>query len=156
MRVDIGNIRVRFDFSISRIVSVNGINSNVDTENREHILLWDFDHISYSLIIKGLKFVQDKYHLSTIHIITSSLFCYHAYCFTTVPKAEAMYIINETPYVDNVFFKLGVVRGYWTLRFTPKQHSKPPFVHIADLLSDIPENTTVLKNLEIVSYKTGA
>jgi hypothetical protein len=155
MKIDILNRRIRFDFSVSKTVDASGIDSNIDTENVQHILLWDFDDASYSQIVEGLRSIQTRCKLPTIHIIESSPKHFHAYCFTVVDKSTAMYIISSTPCIDYTFFKLGVVRGYWTLRITPKKRNHL-FHHVADLVSTkVAEDTSLSLLLEIVKYKTG-
>lgn len=145
---------MRIDLSVSRTVKVTGINSNIDTDNNEHILLWDFDETCLSDVIQSLKTVQETHTLPTIHIVQSSFEHLHAYCFCKFTTQMASYIISTTEYVDKIFWKLGVVRGYWTLRFTPKNKSTK-FTHVCDLSSNILEDMSVLQNLDVVKYITG-
>ena len=154
MRIDFLNIRIRLGFSVSKTVEVIGINSNVDAENKEHILLWDFDNIPYSEIVESLKSVQRFFVLPTIHVITSSPEHYHAYCFAKFPQATAMYIIGKTSYVDTVFFRFGILRNYWTLRITSKKHGQT-FCHVGDLPSDVPEDLSCAFLLDTIRYRTG-
>lgn len=155
MKIDLGKVRIRFDFSISRIVEVSGVNSNIDDTNKNHILLWDFDKVPCVEVVTSLTHVQQLYSLPAIHVIESSPLHYHAYCFAIRTKAEAMYILSTTPHIDDVFFRLGVVRSYWTLRITPKKTGQS-FRLVVDLPSTIPEaDSSLVSSLDIVKYKTG-
>lgn len=155
MKIELLNRRIRLDFSISKTVKVTGINSNVDSTNEKHILLWDFDETPYYKIVESLKNIQTDCKLPTIHIIQSSPNRYHAYCFIAVDMPTAMYIISSTPCVDYTFFKLGVMRGYWTLRITDKKQNNL-FRHVSDLISTtVVEDTSLPLMLELVKYKTG-
>lgn len=155
MKIDLGNIRIRFSFSISKTVSVAGVNSNIDAENTKHILLWDFDNTPYSQVVNALKRVQQMHSLPTIHIIESSPKHYHAYCFMARTTSDVILILSSTPFIDQSFFKFGIIRGYWTLRITPKRTGQS-FHLVNDLWSSVPDENIALSSLlEVVKYKTG-
>lgn len=154
MKIELFNYRVRLDMSIKKLVEVEGINSNLDDNNKEHILLWDFDEIPLSKIVASLKLIQYRHSLPKIYIVSSSINHYHAYCFTRQSKAKAMYILISTKYIDETYFKLGIVRGYWTLRITPKQVNNK-FMSVINLDSKVPEDLTTTKLLQTVKYNTG-
>ena len=156
MKIEIGNIRFRFDCSISKLADVDGINSNIfflGEANGNHILLWDFDNTPLQIVIDDLRCLQHLFDLPKIHIIESSPEHYHAYCFSEQRKSEAIYILSLSPHIDQTYFKLGIIRGYWTLRITPKKRSDL-FKPICILDSEIPEDFTLKDMLQTVKYRT--
>lgn len=154
MKIELFNYRLRLECSLSKTVVVEGINSNLDEAGNFHILLWDFDEPSWEAITKNLRFLQHFCKLPTIYIIESSPEHYHAYCLAKKSKAETLYILASTPDICQTYFKLGVVRGFWTLRITSKNKSDQ-FHCIVKLPSSEPECFKDLDELETVQYKTG-
>lgn len=152
MRVELFNIRIRFGwFSVEKLVKVTGINSNFDDENKYHILMWDFDDTPLDKIVDELLFVQHFWELPSIHIVSSSPEHYHAYCFSKQPTPVVLHILSATPSICKNYFKLGVIRGYWTLRISPE---KGEFKKELILQSNIPEYLDGLNKLCTVKYDT--
>ena len=104
----------------SRLEKRVGICSKVFKEDDKHILLWDFDNVRLSKIIKSLTAKQIQYKLPTIYIITSSPKRFHAYCFASRTFREVINIISGTPEIDIKYLRLGMVRGYYTLRISSR------------------------------------
>lgn len=102
----------------------HGICSNHSTMDT-HMLLWDFDKTEKYLIMRELQRIQTKYKLPTILILKSSENHYHAYCFANRSFKEVINILSDTQYIDEMYLRLGVARGYYTLRYSEKQ-GKPP------------------------------
>lgn len=153
MKVELFGLRFRFDISVKRIVEVTGINSNIADSQDDHILLWDFDNSDMLDIALSLRKIQRDWGLPKIHIVQSSPQHYHALCFTRIPKPFVLQILSSTPNICDTFFKLGVMRGYWTLRITPKQQGHP-FKTIAVLSSEVPEDLMLAAKLQTVTYTT--
>jgi hypothetical protein len=154
MKIEFNNYRLRFDLSLKRLVEVTGINSNTDDTMQTHILLWDFDNQTLDNVTTSLSKIQDVWCLPEIHIIKSSgLNRFHAYCFAEFHKPMVLHILSETPFICDTFFKLGVMRGYWTLRITPKRQSEG-FTPIRILPSNVRPDVKTLKKLQTVIYKT--
>lgn len=148
IKFNIGKLHFFFEISIQR--KVIGVNSQILNSDK-HILLWDFDNISLSKVKKSLKKVQDEFALSNIYILKTSESSYHAYCFTAVSFPLAMYILASTPNIDQVFFKLGVMRGFWTLRISDRKGKKKEITQVAVLKSNIPEDVKP-EQVATVSY----
>lgn len=124
-RLTIGHYRLTFTFA--RFTKVTGVNSNL--ENGLHILMWDFDDVSYPDMEEALKVVQMRYLLSDIHILkTKEPDNFIAYCFSSFVWRTVVEIIAQTQYVDWQFFRFGVYRGHFTLRVTPKNERVPVLV----------------------------
>jgi len=108
---------------VRRVYDVTGINSKL--EDGRHILLWDFDEKPLDLISAELEAIQAKHCLSAIYIVNTGLEdYYHAYCFTALDWVKCREIIASTPTVDRIFLALGIMRGYFTLRISPKRNRK--------------------------------
>ena len=155
MKIEIGSYRVRISFSFNKLVSVEGINSSIGDK---HILLWDFDGIEndtqFYKMCDNLRTVQHHFSLPKIHIIQSSKSHYHAYCFFLQDIANTMFVMSKTQGIDWTFFKLGVIRGYWTLRITPKKQDEK-FEYVRCLPSFFSEDVECFEALNVVKYVTG-
>lgn len=99
-----------------------GLCSQKETREDKHILLWDFDNSKLVNIVKTLKRLQIKYKLPAIFLVKSSPFSYHAYSFTARPFREVIHILSDTPQVDMTYLRMGMVRGYYTLRITSRKN----------------------------------
>lgn len=111
------------DISLHQRQAVLGVNSILP--DNQHLIMWDFDKQSYYLVLLELKRQQEDYGLSTIYIARSSVpGNYHAYCLSRVTWATLIYILQTTEGIDQQYIKLGVMRGYMTLRFTDKKDSQ--------------------------------
>jgi len=119
MIIKLGKLQLRVYASI--LERRTGICSQKDTFEDKHMLLWDFDNSSIDDIKKSLERLVVKHKLPAIHIISSSPHSYHAYCFTSRPFRNIIHILSDTPELDNSYFKLGILRGYYTLRITPRK-----------------------------------
>jgi len=151
MKIEIGNIRIRIDSPIyvSRIVDVEGINSKIGAENH-HILLWDFDDVVLRDLELELMSLQIAYKLPTIYIVESSTAGhYHAYAFAKKSLPETLLILSSTNYLCQTYFKIGVMRGYWTLRISPE---KGQFRLVSTIKSNVPECD--LSELTTLRYRT--
>jgi hypothetical protein len=142
------NIHLRYktfhlDASLHRRQPVLGVNSILP--DGSHFLMWDFDKVELKPIIKHLEELQSAREWSTIYILVSSVpGNYHAYCFHKVTWGELVHVLLDTPGIDKQYVKLGVMRGYMTLRFTDKKNSQirpymrldsviPPTAEISDI-----------------------
>jgi len=122
-------------FSFERVEIVSGVNSKID-ENT-HFLMWDFDEIPLSLVITALRGVQAEFDLPTITILASGRTdCYHAYCFKACSFLETRVILTSTPNLDLKHFAIGLMRGYFTLRYTDAGGYN--FRQVGALFSDTP------------------
>lgn len=90
--------------------------------------MWDFDDSSFGKVSVALRAIQEKYQLPNITILeTKEGKNYIAYCFEELDWKYALVIVLETPGVCWNFFRLSVIRGYFTLRITPKRGVTPYF-----------------------------
>jgi hypothetical protein len=120
-----------------------GICSQQFNNPDKHCLLWDFDNIDLNTIIHSLRYLQVNYDLPDVWIIQSSPERYHAYCFTARPFREIIHILSATPEIDMAYLRLGIVRGYYTLRITPRKDS-PEFKLVKVLVSTYKNEMTPL------------
>lgn len=121
------NIHLKFktwhlDASLHRRQPVLGVNSIL--ENGKHFLMWDFDNVPLQDVLNELHSKQEMYGLPAIYVVCSSVKGnYHAYCLAKRPWAQVVAILVQTEYLDQQYFKLGIMRGYFTLRWTDKRGS---------------------------------
>lgn len=123
------NIHKRFSFrgyqlyiAFTRSRLVDGVNSL--TSEGKHILMWDFDEIDSLDVVGALSRVQKRYRLANITVLKSSKRSYHAYCFQSHTWPDTLRILADTNKLDQAFFKIGVLRGYYTLRYSDKVEGK--------------------------------
>lgn len=118
------NLPIKFQLRIylSRLEKREGACSQIFTDTDKHILLWDFDNTPINEIELSLRAIMIEYRLPPIYIILSSPYSYHAYCFTARSFREVIHILSATPQVDLYYLRLGMVRGYYTLRITPRKN----------------------------------
>lgn len=129
-------IYFRKPISINRLEKRNGVCSQ-NLETGKHILLWDFDESELSAIAKELHRIQCKYALPTIYILQSSEGHYHAYCFCARLFREVIHILSDTVGIDIMYLRLGMARGYYTLRFSEKGGKK---IHrVSSIMSKYPD-----------------
>lgn len=146
----IGNIQIRF--YISRLEKRIGICSQDYTNIDKHMLLWDFDRSPLYKIRKSLKIAQVKYKLPTILIVQSSTKgSYHAYCLASRSFLEVIHILSSVPELDVTYLRLGIVRGYFTLRITPRKNDK---FRIADVLLSSYSDEMTLFDCTVSEYLT--
>lgn len=118
-----------FNISFRKIAIRKGICSK-NYDNDKHMLLWDFDEVELWIIKFDLRYLQEKYKLPPVYIFESSENHYHAYCFVMRDLKEVIHILSDTATIDMDYLKLGVARGYYTLRFTPKGDKNVKLIHI--------------------------
>lgn len=100
-----------------------GVNSILP--DGSHFLMWDFDGIDLYTVNQAIEYHVRTACLSNVYIFQSSVEGnYHAYCLSRVSWGEVISILALTPYLDQQFLKLGMMRGYMTLRFTDKLDSR--------------------------------
>jgi len=111
-------------FRARKIQHIQGMCS--DTRNGKHILMWDFDDIPFKAVKDVLWAAQKKYNLPDIIILeTKENANYIAYCFAERDFKSALGIVLNTPLVCWNFWRLSVMRGFFTLRFSPKDGRIP-------------------------------
>jgi len=137
--------------SLRRVQDVKGICS--ETKAGWHILMWDFDDVPLRAVRLSLDIVQHRYYLSNIYILESKPGKnYMAYCFTEFPWALALKIVIDTPRVDWNYVRLSVIRGYFTLRISPRYGTSPTLVHT--LMSEHQETCVIDDLVRAVNYET--
>ena len=156
MKINIG--KTQFRFYVSMLEKRVGVCSQKYDNPLEHIVLWDFDRFELLEIATSLKYIQTKYKLPNIMIVqSSSKGSYHAYSFTARTLREVIIILSDTPQIDMTYLRLGMVRGYYTLRITPrKKDSKFRIVKV--LWSKYPDEISpldVTTNKYLTSNKGG-
>jgi len=110
----------RFYIALSHSQQVKGVNSKLP--DGRHFLMWDFDNVEEKDVKDALLDIQRRFRLPKIYLINTGLEDYwHAYCFKALPYPDCLRILASTPHLDPVFFKIGVIRGYFTLRYSPKK-----------------------------------
>ena len=121
-------MKINFPFNLqlrlylSCLEKRQGACSKVYKEVDKHITMWDFDNVELSVIKESLEVVQKQYKLPTIYIISSSRNRYHAYSFTARPFQEIVHILSGTSSLDVKYLRLGMVRGYYTLRISSREN----------------------------------
>jgi len=151
MRITLRFRKHRFGFSHYTVTDVTGVNSRVKDDL--HVCMWDFDNKSLIAIIDELRITQRIFRLPRIFILqTSNGPNYQAFCFTLRPWQQVRSIVGQTFFVDDNFFKLGVLRGFFTLRTGPKFGFKPELVHV--LMSLVPDECIPKRLNHWVQYET--
>jgi hypothetical protein len=151
IRFNLGDIHIYI--GISRQVKVEGICSRLKDSDK-HILMWDFDDTMLDHVEQALRQVQRLYALPNIYIVNTGIEgYYHAYCFQAHTWHETIAILSQTPHLDEVYFKIGVVRGYFTLRVSAKKDRQ--FKLVKTLESDDIANVEPFKDLAFgITYET--
>ena len=140
-----------FHIGLSRSVKANGVCSDVG--DGKHILMWDFDNVPGGDVVYALSEVQEKHRLSSIYLINTGLpRYYHAYCFTAREWPQVLYILADTKFLDQIYFKIGVVRGFFTLRYSKKEGRQ--FRQETVLTSTIPQDIDPFQLTHLVKYWT--
>jgi len=137
--------------SLAKYIHVSGVNSKL--ANGRHFLMWDFDNLGEEIIRNELLRIQKKFHLSQIYLINTGLTgYYHAYCFLDFDWANTLYILASTQGIDKMYFTIGVARGYFTLRYTPKKSRdfKPAII----LSSKVKETVNPYTLKSFIDYPT--
>jgi len=141
----------KFMFSCSQIEDIVGVNSKVGDD--EHILMWDFDRVSFKTMMAMLREVQKRWNLPNIYVVrTKSPGGFHAYCLSKNSFRMACQMLLDISFLDMTYYRLGVTRGYWTLRISPKSNRDIVLVDV--LKSDVPEDVSVKDLKSFVIYET--
>lgn len=122
MQIQIGKYELHAH--LSKLEQRDGVCSKAFDCSDYHCLLWDFDNADFEHILRSLYKVQVTYHLPEILLCQSSANKYHAYCFAARPFREVVHILTATPEIDMDYLRLGIVRGYFTLRISPRNGEK--------------------------------
>jgi len=142
---------VRFHIGIGRTTKVQGVNS--DLGDGYHFLMWDFDNVNEAALRRELSYIQDTFGLPDIHVLSTGLpDYYHAYCFARLKWREARAVIAATELVDRVYLTLGMMRGYFTLRFSDKRGRS--ISKAFTLPSDIPATVDAGEVVSFLEYTT--
>lgn len=137
--------------ALTRLTTVVGVNSIL--RNGNHILMWDFDECNLKGVIAVLTYIQHDYYLPEIHILNSGQERHYlAYCFVNLPWIKTVEIISATPFVDQNYFRLGVMRKHWTLRISDKDGKR--IKHSYTILSEIKALSNVDGLDHFVEYDT--
>ena len=109
----------RFYVGLSHSQKARGVNSKLPSGR--HFLMWDFDNKEVNDVKVALVSVQTRFRLPKIYLISTGLSNHwHAYCFKALTYPDTLRILASTPHLDQTYFKIGVIRGYFTLRYSPK------------------------------------
>ena len=136
---------------ISRLEQRTGICSLQHNRDNEHCLLWDFDDAELGSIMMELQILQRKYKLPVIYVFESSKDKYHAYSFTSRTLRETIHILTDTPSIDMHYLRMGIVRGYFTLRISPRKGKD--IIFNSEIKSSYPDEMSPY-NLTINEYLT--
>jgi len=127
-----------------------GITSKTDRENY-HYVLWDFDNTPLYNVKEQLEMICMKYNLIGAVIFSDKENSYRAFSETVVDYKTLLKIILETEYVDRMFFKWTVKRGYATIRISNKKNR--PDNNIIAIVGR-PSLEYVKEKLKFVEYDT--
>lgn len=145
----LGEPWLNLHFSFERVETVGGVNSKINEHT--HFLMWDFDLIPLPIVIESLREVQAYFDLPTITILASGRKdCYHAYCFKACSFLETRIILASTPNLDLKHFAIGLMRGYFTLRYTDAGGYN--FKSVGALVSDTPADLSYKEVKSWVQY----
>lgn len=134
---------------IKRVEMVEGVNSRLPSGR--HWLMWDFDNVEFCHVRGELLRIQRKYRLPKIYILNTGIPChYHANCFVSLDWLEARSIIASTEYVDYRYIAIGILRGFFTLRYSPARGKE--FQPAIILPSRVPEDVDPFALTSFVTY----
>lgn len=119
MNISVGKWQIRV--YLDKQVEHTGVCSTKADNPKEHMLLWDFDDAKLGDIVNQLLAVSCLYSLPKIYLVSSSPGNYHAYCFASRDFRETISILASTKSIDLAYLRMGVARGYFTLRITPRK-----------------------------------
>jgi len=134
---------------IKRVEMVDGYNSILP--GGKHFLMWDFDDVPQADVLVALGIIQHKYKLPRVWVLnTGRSECWHANCFKSMPWEECRSIVAATSLVDNKFVAIGILRGFFTLRYSPVEgrEFKPAVV----LPSKVPEDVDPFELKSFITY----
>jgi len=141
----------QFHIGLTHSQEMIGVNSNL--VNGKHFIMWDFDGHDVDKVIPALNMIQKAYTLPTIYILnTGTWYHYHAYCFHSVSWTKLVTILLNTPMLDKGFLQIGFLRGYYTLRISPKNEK---YVRLAYTLeSTVTETVDKMSIPRVIKYWT--
>ena len=134
---------------LNRVMMVDGYNSMLPSG--KHFLMWDFDDVAIGDIQLTLFQIQAKHELPQIWLLnTGRENNWHANCFKALPWEECRAIIAQTKYVDKKYLAIGILRGFFTLRYSPvgKREFKPAIV----LPSEVKEDVNPYELMSFITY----
>ena len=141
----------KFMFSYSQIEDIVGVNSKVGKD--KHIRMWDLDNHPIKNVCAELRIMQKRFNLPNIYVVrTKKSESYHCYCLHKTSFMDACMVLSTTFMIDPIYYRLGVTRGYWTLRISPKSNRDIVLVDV--LKSDVPEDVSVKDLKSFVIYET--
>jgi len=141
----------RFYIAITHSVRVKGVNSKLP--DGRHFLMWDFDNKEEYDVISSLATVQKRFKLPKIYLVNTGLPGYwHAYCFVAVSYPDCLRILASTLLLDSVYFKIGCIRSYFTLRYSKKKGRD--FMPAIILSSKVKETVNPYEVASFVKYWT--
>lgn len=110
----------QFYVALTHSKQAEGVNSILP--DGKHFLMWDFDNKEVSDVFYSLVDIQKRFKLPRIYLVNTGLEGYwHAYCFVALSYPDCLRVLSSTRYLDEVYFKIGVIRGYFTLRYSRKK-----------------------------------
>jgi len=149
MKIEFEILHRRIRFSAQRQVRVKGVTSRLSTG--QHILMWDFDHKSWDCVQEALLRVQCQFTLPSIYVLKTREDSYHAYCLRALDWSDVIHIISSTAFVDLDYFRIGIWRGYFTLRITDKPGA-PEIQHFCTLAAPELIDTDPMSIDQFVNY----
>lgn len=142
---------LRLWVSLRKVEDIKGMCSN--TQSGKHILMWDFDNTDFGKVSARLRMIQERYQLPKITVLeTLAGVNYVAYCFEEFEWKDALGIVLETKGVCWNYFRLSVIRGYFTIRYSPKGGRVPLFR--AEIPGKAPQKITVDDLVHAIKYET--
>jgi len=125
--IRLGNFR--FTISMKYVGQTVGVNSRL--VDGRHFLMWDFDTDSLRDVVASLRITQDKFALPKIYILRTRK-GFTAISLSRHDFMDCCCILSYTKYICQHFYRLGVARGYWTLRIGKKFGNVPELNVILD------------------------
>ena len=118
----------------------------------KHVVMFDLEDCTLEQAEETLSYVQEKYDLSDIFIVSDADRSYRAWCFNFVELKTFLKILLDVEYLDYNFFYYTVKRRKATLRLNSKKNR--PSQKIVSVLRSYP---TLIPDDEIekVVYDTG-
>jgi hypothetical protein len=106
-------------FMVAKTQVLEGVTSLQSDSN--HIVLFDLENCTLQQAEESLSFVQEKYHLSDIYIVSDCVNSYRGWCFSKVDFVTYMKMLLDTKYLDYNFLYYTFKRRKATLRTGNKQ-----------------------------------
>jgi hypothetical protein len=97
-----------------------GVNSTVDIENDEHVVMLDFDTADLEKVRRSVKELQEQWNLSSACLYRTK-HGYHAiFWYDQVPFERVKMLVNYARYVDPMFKYISRYYDHKTLRVAGK------------------------------------